>query len=320
MNYMTHTLEAWMPIGATKPKDDIAKIAAQQNWQILNIDRATQRNVAENLTKELTASDIVVHQFPSYLPLTFEKNFQKAVQKRGATFILLIHDFEPLRITERQKSECEYQLLQNADGIVVHTSEMAEKLALSVPTFILGLFDYLTTEPIPIRNCSENLIFAGTLMKANWLKTFQQPIKVFGTLPRKWSAHALPNTFQIQTILPQDKAPALLPDGIGLVWDSDLSADTQYQAYQKLNSPHKLSLYLAAELPVIVPRFSPFATFITENKLGTSISDLSELPTSFDYDPSMAQKIGQNLRNGDNTKKLLQELKAFYQPKKDSRQ
>jgi hypothetical protein len=312
MNYMTHTIEPWMPVGATKPKDDIARIAQTQGWQILNIDRANQGNGADNLTTMLTASDLVVHQFPSYLPLAFEENFQKSVQEKGAKFVILIHDFEPLRLSERQESEQEYQLLRQCDALVVHTVEMAEALAIPIPTFILGLFDYLTDGKMPSRKSAQNLIFAGTISKASWLQDFPLAIKVFGKWPRKWSQKSLAQTIKLQTILPQDTAPANLPDGIGLVWDSDSSTATQYQAYQKLNSPHKLSLYLAAELPVIVPAFSPFAKMVTDYKLGTSISDLSELPITFDYDRTMGQKIGQALRHGEQTKKLLQALEQFF--------
>ena len=102
---MTHTIEPWMPVGATKPKDDIAKIAASKGWQRLEIDRATQGTNADNLVVSLSSSDIVVHQFPSYLPLEFEENFQRAVQLTGAKFIILIHDFEPLRLSDRQDSK-----------------------------------------------------------------------------------------------------------------------------------------------------------------------------------------------------------------------
>lgn len=312
---MTHTIEPWMPVGATKPKDDIAKIAAKQGWNVLEIDRASQGTVAENLTVDLTSSDIIVHQFPSYLPLAFEENFQKAVQETGAKFIVLIHDFEPLRLSERQDSEREYDLLKRADGLVVHTDDMAKALAMPVPTFILGLFDYLTDRPIPERTPSQNLIFAGTLTKATWLKTFPLPIKVYGNLPRKWSSVDLPPTLELQDVLPQDTAPANLPDGIGLVWDSDYSQTTHYQSYQQLNSPHKLSLYLAAELPVILPSISPFANFITHHQLGANLDDLSQLPLTFDYDPIEAQKIGHALRNGEQTKKLLHKIEQFYDTK-----
>ncbi|MGO2764474.1 hypothetical protein [Pseudolactococcus laudensis] len=56
MNYMTHTIEPWMPVGATKPKDDIAKIAKKQGWMTLEIDRATQKTTANNLTAQLISS------------------------------------------------------------------------------------------------------------------------------------------------------------------------------------------------------------------------------------------------------------------------
>ncbi|MDR1606014.1 MAG: beta-1,6-galactofuranosyltransferase [Streptococcaceae bacterium] len=312
MNYLTHTIEPWMPVGATKPKDDLATIARQVGWQILEIDRATQSDTATNLSRDLKAGDLVVHQFPSYLPLTFEENLQAATQARGASFVIFIHDFEPLRLTDRQDAEREYDLLRQADGLVVHTSEMADALAVPVPTFVLGLFDYLTCSPIPLRQPAQQLIFAGTLSKAEWLKEWQAPIKVFGKRSRKWSQEALNPAIDIQAILPQDSAPALLPDGIGLVWDSDSTTSTRYQAYQKLNSPHKLSLYLAAELPVILPSFSPFARFITENKLGATISKLSELPIAFDYDKAKGQEIGQQLRTGHQSQQLLQTLAQFY--------
>lgn len=310
---MTHTIEPWMPVGATKPKDDIAKIVVRQGWRELTIVRATQATDAANLTVGLTSSDLVVHQFPSYLPLAFEENFQQAVQATGAKFIILIHDFEPLRLSERQDSDREYALLKRADGLVVHTDEMAQALSIPVPTFILGLFDYLTDSPIPDRKRSSDLIFAGTLTKAPWLKTFPLPIQVFGNLPRKWSSDDVSPTLNLQDVLPQDTAPSELPDGIGIVWDSDRSQTTHYQNYQQLNSPHKLSLYLAAELPVILPSISPFADFITHHQLGASLDDLSQLPLTFDYDPIKAKKIGYALRKGEQTKKLLQKLEQFYQ-------
>ena len=309
---MTHTIEPWMPVGATKPKDDIAKIAKKQGWMTLEIDRATQKTTTNNLTAHLTPSDIVVHQFPSYLPLEFEENFQNAVQQTGAKFIILIHDFEPLRLSERQNSEREYDLLKRADGLVVHTSEMADALAIPIPTFILGLFDYLTDSKIPDRKLTQDLIFAGTLTKAIWLKNFSLPIKVFGNLPRKWSSDELAPTLKLEDVLPQDTAPYELPDGIGLVWDTDSSENTHYFTYQQLNSPHKLSLYLAAELPVILPSFSPFAPFITSHHLGTTLDDLTQLPPTFDYDRIQGKKVGQSLRRGEHTTTLLQKIETFY--------
>lgn len=312
MNYMTHTIEPWMPIGATKPKDDIASLAKQVGWQELLIDRASQSTDANNLAIDLTADDLVVHQFPSYLPLAFEENFQQAVKQTGATFILFIHDFEPLRIANRPTCDREYALVHQSDGLVVHTKEMADALVSPVPTFILGLFDYLTTAKIPERLFTPQLLYAGTLTKASWLKTCIQPISVFGKRPRKWQHNNLPPHITIHDLLPQDLAPGLLPDGIGLVWDSDSDHDTSYHRYQNINSPHKLSLYLAAELPVILPTFSPFFNFILDNQLGGCITDLSELPLTFSYDKIKAKQIGHDLRTGKHTKDVLKKLIAFY--------
>ena len=139
-----------------------------------------------------------------------------------------------------------------------------------------------------------------------------QPISVFGKRPRKWQHDNLPPHITIHDLLPQDLAPGLLPDGIGLVWDSDSDHDTSYQRYQNINSPHKLSLYLAAELPVVLPTFSPFSNFILDNQLGACITDLSELTITIPYDKIKAKQIGHDLRTGKHTKDVLQKLIAFY--------
>lgn len=55
-----------------------------------------------------------------------------------------------------------------------------------------------------------------------------------------------------------------------------------YQEYTKYNSPHKVSLYVALGLPVIVWQDSAIADFVVKYRLGFAISSLSEI------DPLMA--------------------------------
>ncbi|MBT3589086.1 MAG: hypothetical protein HN507_10605, partial [Flavobacteriaceae bacterium] len=65
----------------------------------------------------------------------------------------------------------------------------------------------------------------------------------------------------------------------GLVWDG-VSTETcsgQYGAYLKYNNPHKTSLYLLSGLPVIVWDKAAIASFILDNNIGFSVSNLNEL-------------------------------------------
>ena len=45
----------------------------------------------------------------------------------------------------------------------------------------------------------------------------------------------------------------------------------------RINNPHKASLYVASRLPLIVWSESAIARFVNENKIGITVSSLSEL-------------------------------------------
>ena len=47
--------------------------------------------------------------------------------------------------------------------------------------------------------------------------------------------------------------------------------------YMRYNNPHKLSLYLACGIPVIVWRQAAIADFVAENDVGLVIDDLQQI-------------------------------------------
>ena len=65
----------------------------------------------------------------------------------------------------------------------------------------------------------------------------------------------------------------------GLVWDGD-SLDTcqgDFGEYLRYNSPHKVSFYLRAGLPIIIWREAAVAPIIEEEGVGITIGSISEL-------------------------------------------
>ncbi|WP_034994305.1 hypothetical protein [Liquorilactobacillus vini] len=65
----------------------------------------------------------------------------------------------------------------------------------------------------------------------------------------------------------------------GLVWDGPFidKCGGLYGNYLKYNDPHKVSLYIAAGLPVIVWSEAAISDFIVQNKIGFKISSLNDL-------------------------------------------
>ena len=95
----------------------------------------------------------------------------------------------------------------------------------------------------------------------------------------------------------------------GLVWDGD-SIETCSGGkgeYLKINNPHKLSLYLAVGLPVIIWDEAAEAEFVLRENVGFTIKSLYELPEKMesisDNDYKIMKKnaeiVGARLRNGE---------------------
>lgn len=65
----------------------------------------------------------------------------------------------------------------------------------------------------------------------------------------------------------------------GLVWDGNSLDECagDFGEYLKYNNPHKTSLYIRCELPVIIWRKAALADFIEKNHIGLCINSLKEL-------------------------------------------
>lgn len=109
-------------------------------------------------------------------------------------------------------------------------------------------------------------------------------------------------------VVSPEQLPNLLNSGFGLVWDGESieSCSGIFGNYLKYNNPHKLSLYLASGLPVIIWDKSAEAKFVNKNKVGITISslrDIAEILNNFDEDryirlANNVKKISFNLTNG----------------------
>ena len=105
----------------------------------------------------------------------------------------------------------------------------------------------------------------------------------------------------------------------GLLWDGP-SPDTcagPYGNYMRVNTPHRISLFLACGLPVIVWEQSAMAQLVLEQGIGFAVSSLQEIPAkrreiSAGQYWEMAEKAwltGARLRRGENTANVLEQIR-----------
>ena len=107
-----------------------------------------------------------------------------------------------------------------------------------------------------------------------------------------------------QGVADPDEMPVLLQKlnrkyrGFGLVWDGS-SLETcsgSYGNYLKYNAPHKLSLYLAAGIPVVIWNQAAEAAFIREKGAGVAIESISDI--SKEIRAQISEDRYQNLEKG----------------------
>ena len=105
-----------------------------------------------------------------------------------------------------------------------------------------------------------------------------------------------------------EELPLHLDGSFGLVWDGP-SVDTCsgiFGDYLSLNNPHKVSLYLASGLPVIIWEGAALASFIEKAGVGFTVSSLHEIRNMIDrlsdeeYEKMKlnAKQIGRKLKSG----------------------
>ena len=113
----------------------------------------------------------------------------------------------------------------------------------------------------------------------------------------------------------------------GLVWDGD-SIETCSGGkgeYLRINNPHKLSLYLAVGLPVIIWDEAAEADFVLRENVGFAVKSLYELSgkmsdiSDYNYEimKKNAETVGARLRNGEYLTRALKKAEEKIQEIRD---
>lgn len=223
------------------------------------------------------------------------KFLAKLKRSKRLKIIVLIHDIQEGRFAEFAISEFKagntQKLIDLADVVITHNSKMTEWLRLksgsSVPMVELKLFDYLTRRKDLIADIPaeyKSVVIAGNLdpRKTGYI-TFLPLIRgvdwhLYGVGYDK-SVIKGANVFYKGCVAPDD-LPDQLETGFGLVWDgpSPETCEGPLGNYLRINNPHKLSLSLAAGLPVFIWREAAEAGFVREHDIGILIDSLYEIP------------------------------------------
>lgn len=253
-----------------------------------------------------------------------EHTLDRLKREKQVSIISLVHDVEQLRgVFCRPYMEREFDyMLRAADVLIVHNEAM-EKFFLSLGEkrerlISLGLFDYISFAVPKVRKLESSIVVAGNMdpQKSQYIhklpKLTNLKIHLFG--PGYPKQDICPK-IEYHGSYPPEQVAEHLVGAFGLVWDGD-SLDTCSGGtgnYLRFNNPHKLSLYLATGIPVILWREAAKAAWVEENKVGILVDSLYEIPdrlqemTVEEYQRYVraVDILSRRIRIGDNTKAAL---------------
>ena len=235
-------------------------------------------------------------------------------------YYLLIHDINLLRYGAEWKrhTAVENYMFRHAERLIVHSEPMRDYLLDSGiqkdKIRILTTFDYLVENRNQMkRSNGKTIVFAGNLAKSEFLALIDSLPALHFNLYGKGNYASHPNITYKGCFDPADLSQ--IEGSWGLVWDGDSidACEGLIGNYLRYNAPHKLSLYIAAELPVIVWSQSAFANYVRDKRLGIVVNSLKEIESVIqsisveDYDDIMRHVVEESslLRNGAHLKHVL---------------
>jgi glycosyltransferase involved in cell wall biosynthesis len=245
------------------------------------------------MIKKVEDNSTIVVQYPILGFNGYMKWLIKVLKRKGTKFICIIHDIESLRTMQPNLYAREIENLSAYDVVISHNKYMTgwlKEQGLAAPMVSLELFDYLLDQSKPLTYTlpedaqagGYTIAFAGNLEKSAFIHQLQDlhnvKFNLYGPGYTVASGTRISNTKWCGSHSPED-IPFKLDGHFGLLWDGDsLSGCTGALGfYLQYNNPHKLSLYIAAGLPVIVPANCAVADIVREHQIGICVNSLTEI-------------------------------------------
>lgn len=252
------------------------------------------RQDIETILKTQSAPPVTLLQYPYKPQIDFRNSSTKKhiQQIRDSTenLVVLCHDIKTLQAEMFASGydvfADEQWLFAQADTILTHTDAMSAKIQdmfdISTKCISLGLFDYLGHANQPTRQI-DRVVFAGYLGKAKvgMLDSFYSypqdalPLEIYG---EDFDQDSYPSLSYAGRLHP-DELPSRLTRSAGLIWDELTPLQKDYYA---IISPHKLSAYICAGIPIIAPKDSYAGQFVSLHGIGFTINSLDEI-ASLDF-------------------------------------
>ena len=264
----------------------------------------------------ISGGDIVICQFPTWNGLAFERALVRHIKAYHGRIVIFIHDIEALMYENRRSMLNETVGLYNeAEALIVPSYRMKQFLLEQgiqpgMKFIVQEIWDYTThLNLVAPRKFKKEIFFAGNPDRFRFphIWSYEVPLKVYSNQECQGN-----QAKKMGWMMPDSLLLELSEGGFGLVW----YGDEYLHQYLSMNNSLKLSTYLVAGIPVIVPKGISNQCMIEENHLGIVVDTLDDAVeiirrmTEEEYQGyvSAVARFAPLLREGLFTKKCLMDM------------
>lgn len=230
---------------------------------------------------------------------------------KNSKVLTLVHDVRSLK-GKYGHSEKEINMLNKSDQLIVHNDKMRawfEEQNIQSEITNIEAFDYLHTDnPNAQRTPTDydkiRVVFAGNMgpfvYELDALERGNFKFDLYGVGYDEKKVKNINNTMlDYKGCFPSDKVIDHIDGDFGLVWYGNTldTCDGVTGQYLKYNNPHKLSLYLLCEMPIIIWDKAAMADFVEEQGIGFKVSSLRDIKTCLaELTPEQIDQMKQNVQ------------------------
>lgn len=249
----------------------------------------------------------LIIQYPFYFNFIINWVLYFILKRNFNKYILFIHDIDTIRDVSNKNIKKEINIFNNMYAIIVHNEKMKDFLidnGVKTKIIVLELFDYLLNKEYPNRDyeLDKSVAFAGNLAKSEFLqkeeiKDLNIKFNLYG--PNFNSKNIKGKNIKYNGSYGPEVIPYEIKGSFGLIWDgiSLNECAGSFGNYLKVNNPHKLSLYIAAGVPVITWKKAAIADFIKKYDIGFTVDSLYDIEKIIsDMDNKQYETYVQNVK------------------------
>jgi hypothetical protein len=313
--------------------EDFENSLFRSNWTPIEFPDSDKNSIFSRIKRiyfailkviNMPSNSIIAFVFPE--SSSIEKVFIKLLKyKKNITIICAVLDIDGIRTNDSALHQKEIKRLRKFKNFIVLNEAFEQWFIQNVKNANfshLYFHDFFVTNNSKIPRLKSNtIVYAGNLapQKTPFIYYLSEinncTFNIYGPAAtiKKW-----PNNTKYMGQLPASDINRYIVGSFGLIWDGNSidNLEGPYGCYNRINTSHKLSLYITSGLPIIASKDAGIASLITKFEIGYLVQSLRDLPSlinniseeDYEIKRTNLQQLSEKIISGYHTRSAINKI------------